>query len=159
MKYALICAVLAATPAIAQDAPERTVIEDLIAAQNPCASLKTKIAGLQIGIDNLDDLALDSADVSLIGDDVALSFHGRLACKTSSAAAFKGSASSAIDASAQVSLADCDKASVQVALSDFGGTFAAAVLQALQPVLEQQIAQTAQPSLSKACGNLLSKDK
>lgn len=138
------------SPAPAQD---RTVIEEMIAAQNPCAGLKTEIAGQTVGIDRLQDVTLGAADAALRGDDLTLSFSGRLACATSGSALLKGDASSAVAASADVSLAACENASVEVLLSDFGGSFAA-VVQALAPVLELQLAETARPMIVDACRRL-----
>lgn len=139
-------------PAVAQE-PARTVIEALIAARNPCAGLVTEIAHQRVGIDKLDAVELSSADANLKGDNVTLNLSGRLACKTSDAALFDGDASAAITADASVSLADCDAASIDVQLNEFGGSFAA-VLQALKQVLELQIEDTARPEVVKACHSL-----
>lgn len=153
----MICLVAVGSPAVAQEPATRTVIEEMIAARNPCAGLVTDIAGQRVGIDKLDEIVLREADASLRGDDVTLSFAGRLACKTSDAALFSGDASAAVSADAQVSLADCDAASLQVRLSDFGGSFAA-VLQALKTVLEMQIVESARPEFVKACHGLRGDD-
>lgn len=139
-------------PVTAQE-PTRTVIDELIAARNPCAGLVTDIAGQRVGIDKLDAVELHTANASLQDNDITLSLSGRLACKTSGAALFNGNASASISADASVSLTDCDAASLEVQLSDFGGSFAA-VLQVLKQVLELQIEESARPEVAKVCHGL-----
>ena len=155
MKPVLSALALAAfaPPAASQEAPGRTVVEAMIAARNPCAALRTEIAGQTVGIDELEDIELRQADAALRGDDLALSLAGRLSCRTSDSALLQGDASAAVAASAEVPLADCEGATLTIALSDFGGSFAA-VLQALEPVLEAQMAEAARPPLVEACRKL-----
>lgn len=138
-------------------AQELTVIDAMIAAQNPCAELKTKTKtktktklGITIGIDKLEEVTLKTASASLAGNDVSLAFDGRLACRTSDAAVVKGNAAASVAAAAKLSLADCAVESVIVTLSDFGGTFGP-ILQAFAPVIEEEIVAAAKPRLMEAC--------
>lgn len=140
-------------PSAGQEPATRTVIEDLVAAQNPCAGLSTEFMNQPIGIDQLDEVVLREADASLRGDDIVLSLTGRLGCRTSDAGLIKGDASATVSADAEVSLADCEAASVQVQLSDFGGSFAG-LLGALAPALEDQIAEAVRPKLVETCHDL-----
>lgn len=133
-----------------EGARARTVVEEMIAATNPCASLRTEVGGQPIGLDSLDDVEIRAADASLAGDAVTLTFNGRLACRTPAGALFQGDAASDFAATAALSLADCAAAEVRVALSDFGGSFAA-FLEALRPTIEARIAAAARPELVAAC--------
>ncbi|MFC6461113.1 hypothetical protein ACFP76_11100 [Paracoccus aerius] len=140
-------------PAVGQEPATRTIIEELVAAQNPCAGLSTEILGQPVGIDRLDEVVLREADASLRGDNILLSLSGRLGCRTSDAGFIKGDASATVSADAEVSLADCEAPTVQVQLSDFGGSFAG-LLGALGPVLEEQLAEAMRPKLVEACHDL-----
>lgn len=131
-------------------AADRTFVEELIAMQNPCAELKTTRFGITIGIDKLEEVTLTTASATLQGNDIALSFAGRLTCGTSDAAVLTGNAATSVTAAATMSLADCSIATLDVSLSEFGGTFAP-ILQALAPALEQEIASAARPRLIEAC--------
>jgi hypothetical protein len=137
-------------PAGAAEPSGDTVIESMIAARNPCAGLRTEIAGQTIGIDRFVDVDLSEASASLAGDAVSLTLSGRLSCRTPEGSLLEGDASSDIDASASLSLADCAAADLDVALGNFGGSLAA-VLEALRPALELQLAETARPMLVDAC--------
>lgn len=154
MRILCLCALAALPiPAAGKDPATRTVIEELVAAQNPCAGLSTEVFGLKVGIDQLAEVVLREADASLRGNDILLRLTGRLGCRTSAAALLQGDASATVSADAEVSLADCETASLQVQLSDFDGSYAA-VLGALGPVLEDQIAEAVRPNLVEACHDL-----
>lgn len=152
-KFVLALALVVAplvTPPDAR-AQEPTVIEKMIAAQNPCSELKTKTAlGITIGIDKLDEVTLNTASASLDGNDVSLGFDGRLACRTSDAAVVKGNAATSVVAKAKLSLKDCAVDSLTVTLSEFGGTFGP-ILEAFAPALEQEIAAMATSRVIEAC--------
>lgn len=140
----------AVPPPAAATAQERTVVEQLIATQNPCAALQTEIGGITIGIDQLEEVTLRTARAELEGDDVRVSFAGRLACRTSGAAAISGNAAASITADAGLSLADCSITGLSVSLSEFGGSLAPAI-ELLSPALQQQITEMARPRLVEAC--------
>jgi hypothetical protein len=148
----ILAAALAAagTVAAAQETSGYTVIESLIASRNPCAGLRTELAGQTIGLDRFDDVELSAASASLAGDAVGLTLSGRLSCRTSEGSLLAGDASSDIDATASLSLAACDAPEVSVALSNFGGSLAA-VIEALKPAIELQLAEAARPMLADAC--------
>lgn len=137
----------------AAEARERTVVETLLAASNPCAALSTEVGGQAIGLDALDDVVVRSARATLDGDRLTLSLDGRLSCRAPAGAFLQGDAASDVDATAAVSLADCAAAEVQVSLSGFGGSFASLV-EALRPTLEARIAEAARPQLVAACRDL-----
>ena len=150
-----------ASTAVAQEAGplprertrERTVIEEIVAAGNPCAALRTEIGGQPIGLDALDDVEIRTANAALDGDAVTLSLSGRLACRTPEGSLLQGDAASDVDATAAVSLADCAAADVRVTLSAFGGSFAG-IIEALRPTIEARIAEAARPQIVAACRDL-----
>ena len=149
----LLLAQAAAIPARAADPrPDdgRTVVEALIAGENPCKQLQTRQFGMTLGVEKLKDVHLDSATIRLDGNQVSLDFSGRLACETSPGAAFTGDAAATVVASAGLSLADCSIDALDVALSDFGGTFGP-ILAALAPTIEAEIRKTAAPKIRDAC--------
>ncbi len=131
-------------------ARQRTVIETMVAASNPCASLRTEVGGQAIGLDELDDVEIRTADASLAGDAVTLTLAGRLSCRTPAGALLKGDAASDVTATAAVSLTDCTAADVRVSLSDFGGSFGM-ILQALQPTIEAKLVEAARPQVVATC--------
>lgn len=137
-----------AAPASAADS--RTVVEELIAAENPCQRLRTRQFGMTIGVDKLKDVRLDAATIRLEGNRVALDFSGRLACETSSGAALSGDAAATVVASAGLSLADCSIDALDVHLSDFGGSFGP-ILAALAPTVEAELRKAAAPKIREAC--------
>jgi hypothetical protein len=141
---------LACPAAILAQELEMTVVERRIAEQNPCRDLKTTQLGIPIGIDVLQDIALDTAEISLIGDAVSVSLAGRIACQSSEEAIFSGNAAASITASANLLLSDCSIGAHDVTLSDFGGDFGP-ILEALAPLLEERLAETARGSLVRAC--------
>lgn len=134
---------------LAQDA-DRTIVERLIAAENPCSQVRGKVLGVTIGIDQLEDVTLGTASIDLAGDDLSVALTGRLGCKTSDAAAFIGSASAAVSARASLSLATCDVESYSVTLSEFEGRFGD-ILGALAEPIEQEIVSATRPRLVSAC--------
>lgn len=81
--------VVAAMPPVSARAAEPTVIDQLIAAQNPCSGLKASAGSVSIGLDELENVALEQADVSLRGDDISVSLAGSFACHSASGAAFE----------------------------------------------------------------------
>lgn len=127
----------------------QTVIERLISAQNPCGGLRTTGAFGTIGIDRLDWVRIQAANVSLDGDTVKLSFQGGLSCRTSDNAMIKGSASAHIYARAGGSLASCQLAA-NVDLSDFGGNFGQ-FLQAAKSRLEAELGSILNREAKAAC--------
>lgn len=133
-------------------AQEMTIVERLLAEQNPCRNLKTTQLGIPIGIDVLQDIALDTAEISLNGNDVSVSLTGRIACQTPEEAIFSGSAAASITANANLFLSDCSIDALEVSLNDFGGDFGP-ILEALAPFLEVGLAETARSSLVQACAD------
>lgn len=131
-------------------AEEPTVVEALIAAQNPCEDFKTERFGVTIGIDKLREVRLRTARAELDGNDISLSFEGHLACETSDVAVLTGDAATSISAATQLSLSDCSISAFDITLSEFAGTFGG-LLRAFAPHLEQEIAAATRPKLIEAC--------
>lgn len=138
-------------------AAQRTVVEELIAAQNPCQGLRTKQFGMTIGVDRLKDVRLDTATVRLDGDRLSMDFAGRLTCETSPGAGFTGDAAASVQAEAGLTLADCAIESMDVRLSDFGGSLGP-ILAAFAPTIESELRKGAEPKLRDACRELRSRN-
>ncbi|MFT3973096.1 MAG: hypothetical protein QM699_06515 [Amaricoccus sp.] len=137
----------------AAGASERTVVEELIAAQNPCQGLRTKQFGVSIGVDRLKDVRLDTATVHLQGDRLSMDLDGRLACETSPGAAISGDAAATVRAEAELALADCAIDALDVRLTDFGGSLGP-ILAAFAPRIEAELRKAAEPKLRAACRDL-----
>lgn len=131
-------------------AGQRSVVEEIIAAQNPCQGLRTTHFGITIGVDRLKDVRLDRATVQLDGDEVSIDLDGRLACETSPGATLSGDAAARIRTTAGLGLDTCAVDRLDVRLSDFGGTFGP-ILAALASTIEAQLRNSAEPRLRKAC--------
>lgn len=131
----------------------RTVVEELIAAQNPCQGLRTKQFGMTIGVDRLKDVQLDTASVRLEGDRLSMDLDGRLTCETSPGAGFSGDAAARVRADAGLSLTDCSIETIEVRLSDFGGSLGP-ILAAFAPTIEAELRRSAEPKLRAACFDL-----
>lgn len=135
---------------VAASAAPRTVVEEIIAAQNPCQGLRTEQFGLTIAVDRLKDVRLDNATVRLEGDRLSMDLDGRLACETPAGAAFAGDAAATVAAEAELTLADCAIETLDVGLSDFGGSLGP-ILAAFAPTVEAELKRAAAPKLRDAC--------
>lgn len=127
-----------------------TMVEDLIAQENPCKQLKTQLMGSSIGVDKLKRVKVNSANIALNGDHVKLDLSGSLACETGPGSAMVGDASADLKASASASLADCKVSAVSVVLSNFGGSFRD-LLSALQQPMQENLKQEIKAQLVKGC--------
>lgn len=134
-------------PSPAQD---RTVVESMIAAQNPCASLKATQFGVSFGVDTLKEIKVDQIDLSLRGEHVSLSMAGRLGCRTSPSAVMQGDAVASIRADASVLLAGCVVRNVSVALGQFGGSLAG-ILASARPQIEYSLTEHFRTALTDSC--------
>jgi hypothetical protein len=131
-------------------AQDRTVIEQVIAAQNPCGSLKVAQLGVSIGIDQLDYVEIDEVDLTLRGNDVTARLGGRLACRTPASSFVQGDASASLRADTALNLEDCSMRSLNVQLDRFGGSFKD-ILAALKGELEQLLASRFQQTVIDQC--------
>jgi hypothetical protein len=145
---AALLAALAPAPALATEG--RTIIDQRLAEQNLCAGLQTEQFGQTIGINELEDVELREADLSLRGDRVTASFAGRLSCRTPEGALLAGNASAAIAAEARIRLDGCEIESLGIEVSDFEGTFGP-ILGTFAPQIEEALAGEAEPLLIEAC--------
>lgn len=134
-------------------AAPRTVVEDLIAAQNPCQGLRIKQFGMTIGVDRLKDVRLDTATLRLEGDRLSMDLDGRLTCETSPDSGFSGDAAATVQAEAGLTLADCAIETIDVRLSDFGGSLGP-ILAAFAPTIEAELKKSAEPKLRDACRDI-----
>ncbi len=132
-----------------------TVVETLIAAQNPCGGLKTSTPLGQIGVDKLKNVRVPEVDVSLRDNLVTISLQGSLACKTSDKAVFRGDASAKLAGSIGVDLGTCEFLDVTISLSEFGGKFGQAIA-AFSDQIETTLQEEARKAIGQACKALLS---
>lgn len=139
----------------APSAAGQNVIEGRIAALKPCSRLKTSHmvfgVNVKVGIDKLEYVSFDRAQVVVEGDNVTLSLTGALACRTPDTAMVRGNASVDISAKAEVDLADCKIRSLEVRPTRFGGTFGAALLAAWPGLIAPKIEDGATRMLVRAC--------
>lgn len=134
-------------------AATRTVVEELIAAQNPCQGLRTEQFGMTIGVDRLKDVRLDTATIRLEGDRLSMELDGRLTCETSPGSGFSGDAAATVRAEAGLTLATCAIDTMDVGLSDFGGSLGP-ILAAFAPTIEAELKRSAAPKLRDVCYQL-----
>ena len=127
-----------------------TMVEDLIAEQNPCKELKAQLMGSNIGIDKVKRVKVNHANVALNGNHVKVDLSGSLACETGPSSMVVGDASADLKASAAASLTDCKVNAVSVKLSNFGGTFRD-ILAALQPSLQESLKQEIKTRVEEGC--------
>lgn len=141
-------------PAMAQ-----TVVEKRLAALQPCSSLKITqdVLGVpvNIGIDELQGVALSRADMALVGNEVSLSFVGGLSCRTSDRAVMKGDASVDVTGSAKVNLADCSIRFLSINPTHFGGSFSEVLKGAWEPLMKPRLEAAARSMLDDACTNFV----
>ena len=146
---AIIWIAVGALPARA-GSDDWTVVERMLAAQNPCAALKTRQFGQTIGIDQLEDITLREADLALRDDNVTLSFTGRLACQTLERRAagrrcFGGGDRRGGAVALRLQRHRPDRAAQRLRRQF------APILQALAPTLQLAIADAARPKLVAGC--------
>ena len=129
---AAIAILVASGPAIAQG---NTVVERMLAQQNPCRALRVNMLGMAIAVDRLDDLDVSSFEVSIQQDNMIAEVLGRLSCSADSGSMAQGNIQASIRLFASLDLATCTATSVSVSLSEIAGSFAD-VLRGLQPDAE-----------------------
>jgi hypothetical protein len=117
-----------------QQSVAQTVVDRAIANANPCAGLKTKTMVGTIGVDQLKEVHVEEADAAMQGSKLKIRVDGHLACRTSDRAAIRGDASAHISLTGEVSLMDCGKPTVNVSLTDFGGTFGSIISLCSSPI-------------------------
>lgn len=121
-----LCAAASLLVAAAPDiglSQTRTVVEQMIATQNPCSTLRVNVMGMSVGVDTLDALRVDVFDVSTRGDDLMIELSGRLACRTGSNALAAGDLQASVHLGASVDLASCNVRSTTVELYEIGGSY------------------------------------
>ncbi|NAZ37072.1 hypothetical protein [Rubellimicrobium sp. CFH 75288] len=151
MTTRILAAALALAPfsAAAQSLPLDRVLPGL----NPCAGLSAQQWGVPVGLDVLEEASLDALDLQLRGQEAAVSLSGRLACRTGADALVPGNAAAALQASAQMSLADCSVRGLDLRLGPFGGSYAP-VLEAMAPELRRLLEAQALDAFGRACRDL-----
>ena len=149
------CVVVALTTFTATSAMSQTVVEKRLAALQPCSNLKLtqKLLGrpVTLAIDQLIDVTVNRATVTLAGNDVSVAFVGGLSCRTSEQSAMKGDASVDLTASAKVNLADCSIRSLSLTPTRFGGTLAEVVKSAWEPLIRPKLEADARTMFVDGC--------
>lgn len=121
-------------------------LDERIAATRPCAQVPQ--------LDQTDFVRVDAAKMEIVGEVLAMSGAGALGCKTSDAAVLQADASTAVEITAAVALADCTTADVSAHLFDFGGSLGM-VLELMAEELEVEIERAVTRELARICGALL----
>jgi hypothetical protein len=131
-----------------------TILEQKIAALNPCAGLKGDVGGLSIRVDRLGALRIDDITLSLHGTALNATLRGALSCRASNASLLQGDVGADIAISATLSVPECQPARLDVALSNIGGAFGP-VLEALRGEAEDALRGSVQGALVDACHALV----
>lgn len=130
--YAVCTAILMSAPASAQG---NTVVERMLAQQNPCRALRVNMLGMAIAVDRLDDLDVYSFEMSIQQDNMIAEVLGRLSCSADSGSMAQGNIQASIRLFTSLDLSSCTTTSVSVSLSEIAGSFAD-VLRGLQTDVE-----------------------
>lgn len=137
-------------------ASAQTVIEALIASQEPCRGLSTDAPLIgKVGVDELEEVRVPEVNIALRDDEFSMSMTGRLACKTSEDAMFAGSASARFEARMKADIATCKVSEAIVKLDKFDGEYEA-VLSAFQSQMEEALTKELQSTIVDFCLNLQS---
>ncbi len=149
----LVLSYVVAVALFSAPASAQSVVEKLIAAENPCAPLKKKTFLGKVGIDKLRGVHLDQADILLQGDTVKITVNGELACGTSNHSVVQGDASASITALATADIAQCNVTLMDVSLGHFGGAFGD-VIAALSHKIKAGLEKRLSAVLIDACHRL-----
>ncbi|MGR9400219.1 hypothetical protein ACU8M5_10780 [Rhizobium leguminosarum] len=103
------------------------VLEKAIIAAQPCRPLKIKetVLGVKVdvGIDRLDYVKIDTVDIQVDGDAAKASALGTLACKTSDQAVVTGGISAKAQLNVQANLSTCVMEHSSIEIIETGGEF------------------------------------
>lgn len=147
--------VLAATLAIfmapsAGIAQSGTVIERMLARENPCRALRVNMLGMNVAIDRLDAVEVSSFEMSIQRDNLIVELLGRLSCSTGSNSMARGDIQASVRLFASMDLATCAASTVSVSLNDVTGSFGE-MLQGFQPELESAMTNEFSRQLVTEC--------
>lgn len=147
--------VLAATLAIfmapsAVTAQSGTVIERMLARENPCRALRVNMLGMNVAIDRLDAVEVASFEMSIQRDNLIMELLGRLSCSTGSNSMARGDIQASVRLFASMDLATCTASTVRVSLNDITGSFGE-MLQGFRPELESAMTNEFSRQLVAEC--------
>lgn len=128
----------------------QTVLERILDADQLCRGLATNTPFGTIGVEQLKDVRIPAADISLRGDVLTISLDGSLACESSSAALIAGDASASFSTRADIDLGTCTARDVFVTMTQFGGTFGIA-LQQFSSQIEAALSEKVLSALTDTC--------
>jgi hypothetical protein len=128
----------------------KSVVERMMAQQNPCRALRVNLLGSSVALDRLDDLAVTSVEVSILRDEMIAEVLGRLSCSASSGSLAQGEIRASIRLFASLDLASCTPLGVTVSLSEISGSFGEMLL-GLKPDLEAAMASELSRQIVAEC--------
>ena len=126
-----------------------TVLERMIASENPYKGIKARVAFFNVGIDNIKQVSVSKLDISVRNDVLVFDLAERLACRTSSEAFIKDDVKAKFEFTAEINLTDCSITNQSVSMLEIDGTFAS-----IATTLKEKI----ESSLQIEVGMLISKN-
>lgn len=147
--------ILAATLAILSapttvHAQSGTVVERMLARENPCQALRVNMLGMNVAIDRLDAVEVTSVEMSIERDNLIVELLGRLSCSTGSNSMARGDIQASVRLFASMDLATCTDPVASVSLSNITGSFGE-VVQGFQPELEAAMTSELSRQLVAEC--------
>lgn len=131
-------------------AQSSTVIERMLAKENPCRALQVNALGMSVAINRLDDVNVTSFEISVQRDNLIMELLGRLSCSTGSNSMAQGNIQASIRLFASMDLATCTAPSVSVSLTDITGSFGE-ILQGFQTEMEAAMTRELSQQLVTEC--------
>lgn len=156
LKCMVLGAVIAAAPALSSTASAANALERAIAAAHPCKPLKVRQSVLgvkvELGIDTLDFVKIDTLDIRVEGDLAQASALGTLACRTSDGAPLQGGFSARARIHLQANLASCLMSESRIEIIEAGGEFGD-VVTAFEPEISAALRAGVEKALRKLCAS------
>ncbi|OLP53035.1 hypothetical protein BJF92_18540 [Rhizobium rhizosphaerae] len=143
---------LVAVIALAATVPAKaeTVLERAVREAEPCKALKVNIGFTPIGIDNVEEVRIDTFQLSADGHKGHAKLIGLLACKTSEQAFLHSDASAKIHVEAAFDLQSCEIAQLEAHILETGGSFKSAV-DLLARSIEKSLQDGMSSQIAKLC--------
>lgn len=127
-----------------------TVVERMLARENPCRALRVNMLGMNVALDRLDAVEVTSVEMSIQRDSMIVELLGRLSCSTGSNSMARGDIQASVRLFASMDLATCTDPVASVSLSNIAGSFGE-VVQGFQPELEAAMTSELSRQLVAEC--------
>jgi hypothetical protein len=147
---------LVAAPSFSSPASAANVLERAIEAAQPCKPLKVSqpVLGVKVelGIDKLDFVKIDTIEIRVAGDVAEASALGTLACKTSDSSPLKGGFSAKARIHLQANLATCAMSASSIDIIEARGEFGD-VVTTFEPEISAALRKGVEKALKKLCAS------